>query len=121
MKLALIFFFFILSTVAVQESGAELPVVKASLLTAGNEAVEYLWSQPPGNGPWPVLVLIHPHQEWPNKIGAEIFEKNQWKKARVFWVIQLVVISVSLVGVLLLTYYFTGIHELVLFVVGTFW
>ena len=50
----------------------------------------------------------------------EIFEKNQWKKARVFWVIQLVVISVSLVGVLLLTYYFTGIHEVVLFVVGLF-
>ncbi|MCB4235608.1 hypothetical protein LDL59_12310 [Kaistella anthropi] len=34
--------------------------------------------------------------------------------------IQLVVISVSLVGVLLLTYYFTGIHEVVLFVVGLF-
>ena len=50
----------------------------------------------------------------------EIFEKNQWKKARVFWVIQLVVISVSLVGVLLLTYYFTGIHEVVLFLVGLF-
>jgi hypothetical protein len=31
-----------------------------------------------------------------------------------------VVISVSLVGVLLLTYYFTGIHEVVLFVVGLF-
>jgi hypothetical protein len=42
------------------------------------------------------------------------------EKSQSFWVIQLVVISVSLVGVLLLTYYFTGIHEVVLFVVGLF-
>ena len=42
------------------------------------------------------------------------------EKSQSFWVIQLVVISVSLVGVLLLTYYFTGIHEVVLFVVFVF-
>jgi dipeptidyl aminopeptidase/acylaminoacyl peptidase len=56
---------------------AEFLVTKDSITTSANETVEYLWSQPKGNGPWPVLVLIHPHQEWPNKIGAEIFEKNK--------------------------------------------
>ena len=41
-----------------------------------NKKIEIYWSKPEGTGPWPVLVLIHPHQEWPHKVGAEIFVKN---------------------------------------------
>lgn len=39
--------------------------------------IEYYSAQPEGSGPWPVLVMIHPHQEWPNKIGAVVFVRNQ--------------------------------------------
>ena len=42
-----------------------------------NSRVEIFWDKPSsGRGPWPVLFLIHPHQEWPNKIGAQAFVKN---------------------------------------------
>lgn len=56
---------------------AESSVIRDSLTISPTDKVEFLWSQPEGSGPWPVLVLIHPHQEWPNKIGAELFVKNK--------------------------------------------
>ena len=43
---------------------------------SSSKKIEMIWSQPPGTGPWPSLILVHPHQEWPDQIGAEIFVKN---------------------------------------------
>lgn len=37
---------------------------------------EIFWDKPEGSGPWPLLIFLHPHQEWPNKIGGEVFVKN---------------------------------------------
>jgi dipeptidyl aminopeptidase/acylaminoacyl peptidase len=45
--------------------------------SASGENIEIFWSRPSGTGPWPLLVLLHPHQEWPDKIGAEAFVKNK--------------------------------------------
>jgi dipeptidyl aminopeptidase/acylaminoacyl peptidase len=42
-----------------------------------NKKIEVFWSAPKGNGPWPVLLMIHPHQEWPNKIGARAFVESE--------------------------------------------
>lgn len=42
-----------------------------------NNKIEYFWSKPEGDGPFPLFVLLHPHQEWPDKIGAEVFVKNK--------------------------------------------
>lgn len=39
--------------------------------------IEFFWSKPDVQGKRPLLVLLHPHQEWPNKIGGEIFVKNK--------------------------------------------
>lgn len=47
----------------------------------------------------------------------EIFRKNQIKKIRILYVIQLVVIFVSVVGVGLLIHYFTGIPNVWMYVV----
>ncbi len=67
---------FLISTIIGFYAHADTSVARDRITTSSNDRVEYLWSQPEGKGPWPVLVLIHPHQEWPNKIGAEIFVRN---------------------------------------------
>jgi dipeptidyl aminopeptidase/acylaminoacyl peptidase len=76
MKSTLLLALLILTSVGVAAK-AESSVLRDSLTISPSDKVEFLWSQPEGNGPWPVLVLIHPHQEWPNKIGAELFVKNK--------------------------------------------
>lgn len=77
MKWTLFLVFLIPTTIGIRAS-AEASIAHDSLANAqSNEKVEFLWSQPEGKGPWPVLILIHPHQEWPNKIGAELFVKNK--------------------------------------------
>lgn len=35
--------------------------------------IEYFWSMPEGKGPWPLLILVHPNQDWPNKVGGAMF------------------------------------------------
>jgi dipeptidyl aminopeptidase/acylaminoacyl peptidase len=50
-------------------------------LPATHNKVEYVWAKPEGAGPWPLLVLIHPHQEWPDNIGAEAFVNSGLLKA----------------------------------------
>lgn len=45
----------------------------------------------------------------------EVFKKNQIKKIRIFWMIQLVVIFASIAGIALLMHYFTGIPNVVLY------
>lgn len=47
----------------------------------------------------------------------EISRRNQVKKIKVFWVIQLVVIFAAMAGVGLLIHYFTGIPNMVLYVI----
>lgn len=41
-----------------------------------NKKIELFWSKPEAVGKYPVLIMIHPHQTWPDKIGAEVFVKN---------------------------------------------
>lgn len=41
-----------------------------------NKKIELFWSKPDTAGKHPVLIMIHPHQTWPDKIGAEVFVKN---------------------------------------------
>lgn len=48
----------------------------------------------------------------------EIFRKNQKKKIRVLWIIQLVVIFASILGVGLLIHYFTGIPNVLMYMVA---
>ena len=55
---------------------AKADVSREFIETPAKEKIEFIWSQPEGKGPWPALVLIHPHQEWPNKIGADVFEQT---------------------------------------------
>ena len=50
----------------------------------------------------------------------EMFEKKQLKKAKVFLMIQIVVVFLSLVALALLFYYFTGLHSMVLLVLVLF-
>jgi dipeptidyl aminopeptidase/acylaminoacyl peptidase len=33
--------------------------------------VEYFLEKPPGNGPWPTIILLHGHQEWPRAGGKD--------------------------------------------------
>jgi dipeptidyl aminopeptidase/acylaminoacyl peptidase len=46
--------------------------------------IEYFWRQPVGKGPWPVLLMIHPHQEGKEKIGGKMFvdlgSLDSWSK-----------------------------------------
>lgn len=45
--------------------------------TKTNEKIEIYWSKPStDNVKHPFLLMVHPHQSWPNKIGAEVFVKN---------------------------------------------
>lgn len=44
--------------------------------TNSNKKIELFWSKPDASGLYPVLIMIHPHQTWPDKIGAEVFVKN---------------------------------------------
>src|SRR3989344_8618914 len=46
-------------------------------LNDSNNKIEIYWDKPEGVGPWPLLILLHPHQEWPDKIGSEVFVKNK--------------------------------------------
>ncbi|MCS3870635.1 4-amino-4-deoxy-L-arabinose transferase-like glycosyltransferase [Chryseobacterium ginsenosidimutans] len=46
----------------------------------------------------------------------DIYKKNSIKKVRILYIVQLVVIFATIPGLGLLTYYFTGIHNIVLFV-----
>ena len=58
-------------------SGADTSTHREFLISPNSKKkIELIWAQPNGMGPWPTLILVHPHQEWPNKIGAEVFEKN---------------------------------------------
>jgi len=61
------------------------PLVQREVLvdSRASKKIELVWSKPDGTGPWPTLLFVHPHQEWPNKIGAEIFLKN---KTIEYWV-----------------------------------
>lgn len=53
-------------------------------LPATKQKIEFYVEKPQGKGPFPTLVLIHPHQEWPSKIGAKYYIKsgfmNEWNK-----------------------------------------
>lgn len=42
-------------------------------LSKTNQKIEFFVERPLGAGPFPVLLLIHPHQEWPSKVGAKFF------------------------------------------------
>ena len=54
---------------------AETATHREFLNSQSNKKIEFLWEKPDGIGPFPALILIHPHQEWPNRIGAEAFEQ----------------------------------------------
>ena len=36
-----------------------------------NKKVEYFLEKPKGNGPWPTVILLHGHQEWPRAGGKD--------------------------------------------------
>lgn len=65
-------FLFLIGTVSAHAAPSH-EFIKSSVT---KEKIEIFWTKPESNGPWPVLLLVHPHQEWPNKIGAEMFVKN---------------------------------------------
>lgn len=44
--------------------------------TKTNEKIEIFWSKPTDNEKHQLLLMVHPHQSWPDKIGAEVFVKN---------------------------------------------
>lgn len=52
------------------------PIYETLVVPETSKKVEFIWAKPEGSGPWPLLVMIHPHQEWPNKIGASAFINN---------------------------------------------
>ena len=58
---------------SVNAETAAQPIQEFLKLSSTNQKVEFFWQKPEGPGPFPVLLLIHPHQEWPSKIGAKVF------------------------------------------------
>src|SRR5215471_7855437 len=40
-----------------------------------SKQVEYFLEKPSGNGPWPVVIFLHGHQQWPFSPGGEDFVK----------------------------------------------
>ena len=50
--------------------------VSHEFIALQNSKIEYFVAEPSGPGPFPVLIFVHPHQEWPYKIGARAFLKN---------------------------------------------
>jgi dipeptidyl aminopeptidase/acylaminoacyl peptidase len=58
------------STGSANQTGREL--IANSL--APNEKVEFFWRRPPGNGPFPMIVFLHGHQEpGTSRIGGKAF------------------------------------------------
>jgi dipeptidyl aminopeptidase/acylaminoacyl peptidase len=39
-----------------------------------SKKIEYFLEKPQGNGPWPVIVLLHGHQEWPRAGGKDFVQ-----------------------------------------------
>lgn len=69
------------TTAAAFSPAIEKIVFKSSVT---GKSVEFYSVAPETPAPWPILVLIHPHQEWPNKVGAKAFVENgvlgEWAK-----------------------------------------
>ena len=38
-----------------------------------SKKVEYFLEKPAGNGPWPTVIFLHGHQEWPIQPGGKVF------------------------------------------------
>jgi len=42
--------------------------------------IEIFWSKPTNKGKYPLLILVHPHQSWPDKVGGKVFINNNFIK-----------------------------------------
>src|SRR3989344_3153968 len=60
---------------------AAQPIEEFLKLSSSNQKIEFYLQKPDGPGPFPVLLLIHPHQEWPSKIGAKFFVNSGTMKS----------------------------------------
>lgn len=61
MKIHALLVSILISTVCF-DTWAELLVKHEFITAASDNKIEFLWSKPEGNGPFPVLVLIHHHR-----------------------------------------------------------
>ena len=65
----------VLSILMAAPAGVHAAAKREFLITDSGKRVELIWAAPAGPGPWPALVLVHPHQTWPDDVGAAMFER----------------------------------------------
>lgn len=63
-RILLLISFFLMSSSSFAENQVLRDFIKS---TSTSEKIEFYWSKPEGNGPFPALLMIHPEQDSPKK------------------------------------------------------